>query len=148
MAGEAGHRLIGVFRRLDDPYNHAKAFVEILDMTSQKLTFARVSEVSLNRCLRWHPGGLNSWSLSDWFTALAGEVGEAGNVIKKLNRVRDGMVGNRETPDYLRVALGKELADCYLYLDLLAQAAGVDLAEAVCEKFNEVSTRNGFPERL
>ena len=93
------------------------------------LTFSEVSEVSLARCLRWHPGGLNSWSLSDWFTALAGEVGEAGNVIKKLNRVRDGMIGNRETPDDLRAALGKELADCYLYLDLLAQAADVDLAE-------------------
>lgn len=112
------------------------------------LTFSEVSEVSLSRSLRWHPGGLNSWSLSDWFTALAGEVGEAGNVIKKLNRVRDGMIGNKETPEDLRAALGKELADCYLYLDLLAQAAGVNLADAICKKFNEVSVRNGFPERL
>jgi NTP pyrophosphatase (non-canonical NTP hydrolase) len=147
MVGQESHRLVGTFRRLDDPYNHSKAYVRVLDMQGP-LTFSEVSEVSLDRCLRWHPGGLNSWSLSDWFTALAGEVGEAGNVIKKLNRVRDGIVGNRETPEDLRVALGKELADCYLYLDLLAQAAGVDLADAICKKFNEVSVRNGFPERL
>jgi len=107
-----------------------------------------ISRVNLERCQRWHVSGLNSWSLSDWFTAFAGEVGELGNVIKKLNRVRDGMVGNKVTPEQLRVALGEEIADCYLYLDLLAQAAGVDLAVVVRDKFNEVSHRNGFPERL
>jgi NTP pyrophosphatase (non-canonical NTP hydrolase) len=107
-----------------------------------------ISSVNLKRCLRWHPAGLKSWSLSDWFTAFAGEVGEMGNVIKKLNRVRDGMVGNKETPEELSRALGKEIADCYIYLDLLAQAADVDLEEVVRLKFNEVSVRNGFPERL
>jgi NTP pyrophosphatase (non-canonical NTP hydrolase) len=107
-----------------------------------------ISRVSLSRALRWHPEGLHSWSLSDWFTAYAGEVGELGNVIKKLNRARDGMVGNKETPAQLQDAMGKEIADCYLYLDLLAQAAGVNLSEAIQKKFNEVSERNGFPERL
>jgi hypothetical protein len=34
---------------------------------------------------------LDSWSLSDWFTATLGELGEAANVAKKLNRVRDGI---------------------------------------------------------
>jgi len=98
--------------------------------------------------LRWHPAGLRSWSLSDWYTALAGECGEAGNVIKKLNRVRDGIVGNKETPEQLRQSLGDELADVYLYLDLLAQAAEIDLPAAIERKFNAVSERHGFPERL
>jgi NTP pyrophosphatase (non-canonical NTP hydrolase) len=108
----------------------------------------RISEVNLQRCLRWHPGGLSSWTLSDWAVALAGEVGELCNVIKKMNRDRDGLVGNKETPTELAVALHKEMADVYLYLDLLAQAASVDLPTAIASKFNEVSARNGFPERI
>lgn len=111
-------------------------------------SMTHVSIISLKRALRWHPIGLHSWSLSDWFTALAGEVGEAGNVIKKLNRLRDGIQGNKETPDQLRRQLSDELADVYLYLDLLAQAAHVDLPAAIVRKFNATSERLGFPERL
>jgi hypothetical protein len=35
------------------------------------------SRVNRQRAKRWHPKGLDSWSLSDWATALAGEVGDA-----------------------------------------------------------------------
>jgi NTP pyrophosphatase (non-canonical NTP hydrolase) len=107
-----------------------------------------ISRINLTRCLRWHPQGLNSWSLSDWAVALAGEAGELCNVVKKLNRERDGLVGNKETPGALLASLQAEAADVYLYLDLFAQAAGFDLAESVRIKFNAVSMRNGFPERL
>lgn len=107
-----------------------------------------ISKVNLARCVRWHPAGINSWSLSDWAVALSGEVGELCNVIKKLNRERDGLVGNKERYNELCMSLQKELADVYLYLDLLAQAAGMDLSSAIAHKFNEVSVRNGFPERL
>lgn len=31
---------------------------------------------------------IGDWSLSDWMTALTGEVGEAANIVKKLNRHR------------------------------------------------------------
>src|SRR5579863_8864575 len=104
-------------------------------------SLSHISDVSLARCLRWHPGGLQSWSLSDWGVALAGECGEVCDVIKKLNRVRDGMGGNKRSPAELRADLADEIADVYLYLDLLAQAAGVDLSSAVTKKFNEVSER-------
>lgn len=119
-----------------------------MGMTTQPLTFAAVSRTNLRRCQRWHPGGITSWSLSDWAVALAGELGEACDVIKKLNRARDGLIGNRMNEEELLAELPKELADIYLYLDLLAQAAGIDLAAAVRAKFNEVSDRNGFPEKL
>lgn len=79
-----------------------------------------ISNKNYTRCLRWHPAGINSWSLSDWAVALSGEVGELCNVVKKLNR----------------------------HLDLFAAAAGIDLSKAIVDKFNEVSIRNGFPERL
>jgi NTP pyrophosphatase (non-canonical NTP hydrolase) len=79
---------------------------------------------------------------------MAGEAGELCNVVKKLNRERDGLPGNRLTADELRAELRKEIADVYLYLDLLAQREGIDMAEAIREKFNEVSEKNGFPDRL
>lgn len=89
---------------------------------------------------------LNSWSLSDWFTATAGELGEAGNVIKKLNRVRDGIPGNKVPAAVLHIALGEELADVAIYLDLLAQAAGFDLDEIREAKFRATSERIGYME--
>jgi len=109
---------------------------------------SRLHEANASRGKRWHPSGLVSWSLSDWFTAMAGEVGELGNVVKKLNRARDGLKGNKETAEELRAMLAKEAADILIYLELFSQVAGFDLVEATREKFNEVSERNGFPERL
>ena len=41
-----------------------------------------------------------------------------------------------------------ELADTFTYLDLLATAAGIDLERAVISKFNQVSAKNNFPERI
>ena len=88
-----------------------------------------------------HP--LDAWSLSDWFTALFGELGEAANLAKKLNRVRDGLGGNTESPEVLRAKLRQELADGFIYLDLLAQAAGIDLPQAVVDTFNAKSRERG-----
>lgn len=113
-----------------------------------RLTFAALREVSLRRCLRWHPRGISEWSLSDWAVATAGELGEACNVIKKLNRERDGIVGNTIAPAELQSMLADELADVAIYLDLLAAAAGIDLEAAIVKKFNAVSERNDFPERI
>jgi len=106
------------------------------------------SKLNRQRSDRWHPAGLNSWSLSDWAVALSGETGELCNVIKKLNRSRDGLVGNNASDSELRAQLADEIADVFCYLDLIAQAAGVELDEAVRIKFNKVSDRNGFPERI
>lgn len=111
-------------------------------------SIAEISRLNLQRCLRWHPQGINSWSLADWAVAMAGEAGELCNVVKKLNRVRDGLPGNTATPLELRKELIKEIADVYLYLDLLAQSEDIDLFQAVKSKFNEVSIKHGFPERL
>jgi NTP pyrophosphatase (non-canonical NTP hydrolase) len=87
---------------------------------------------------------LSSWSMSDWMTATLGELGEAANIVKKLNRVRDGIKGNKETPDQLRAALADELADAYIYLDLMFQAAGVDLPTAIRSKFDRTSAKIGY----
>lgn len=91
-----------------------------------------------------HP--LNSWSLSDWMTATAGEIGEAANVIKKLNRYRDGVPGNKESESDLRQRLADEIADSVIYLDLLAQAAGFDLETIRDAKFAKTSQKIGYIE--
>lgn len=108
------------------------------------------SRLNLNRCEspKGFAHALHSWSLSDWFTATMGELGEAANIAKKLNRVRDGIPGNRETPDELRAQLADEIADTFIYLDLLAQAAGIDLADAVPDKFNRTSVKIAYPEMM
>ncbi len=68
---------------------------------------------------------------------LAGEVGEACNVIKKLARERLGIRGTRAT----KAALAEELADVIICVDLIAMHMGIDLAHAVEEKFNATSAK-------
>jgi NTP pyrophosphatase (non-canonical NTP hydrolase) len=87
---------------------------------------------------------LDSWSLSDWMTATAGELGEAANVAKKLNRVRDGIPGNAESEATLRANLADEIADAFIYLDLMAQSQGIDLGVAVRSKFDRTSKKIGY----
>ena len=110
------------------------------------LTFDAFRKANLTRCLKWHPKGIGSWSPSDWLTAITGELGEAASLIKMMNRERDGLPGNKFQPTVGHLA--KELADVVTYVDLLAASFNIDLAEAVAIKFNEVSERVGFPDRI
>lgn len=125
------------------------------------LTFQEVSATNAKRCDRWHEGfppressalPSDQWNGADWSNAMQGEAGEAGNVVKKLRRLETGIGGNRKTGDLTREdllgKLGEELADAFLYMDLLATFYGIDLAEAVRGKFNSISVEMGFPERL
>jgi NTP pyrophosphatase (non-canonical NTP hydrolase) len=100
-----------------------------------------LSRTNLKRCLLWHPGGVEDWSLSDWAVAAAGEMGEVCDAIKKLNRTRDGIKASKTATIE---DVGKEIADTVLYLDLLAQRIGFNLADLIEQKFNEVSAREGF----
>ena len=77
-------------------------------------------------------------------TELAGEVGEACNVVKKLERERLGIRGSRATKEQL----AEELADVIICVDLLAMEFGIDLGEAVRTKFNATSEKYGLPTRL
>ena len=89
---------------------------------------------------------MDSWSLSDWMTAVTGEVGEAANIVKKLNRCRDGIPGNAESEPQLRALLADEIADAAIYLDLLAQAAGFDLETIRDAKFAKTSAKIGYTD--
>lgn len=113
-----------------------------------QLSFAELRKANVARCLKWHPDGIESWSLADWFAGASGEMGELGGDIKCLNRCRDGLPGNKKTEAEIRANIPKEIADVIFYLDLLAAREGIDLSAAIRQKFNEVSERVGFPEKL
>ena len=115
------------------------------------LTFAEVTAANVTRAEKWHPGFPKDeeWSLADWSNAMCGEAGETANVVKKIRRYECGLRNELDGHvEELRSKLAKELADVYLYLDLLAVKAGVDLPAAIVAKFNLVSERQGFPDRL
>jgi NTP pyrophosphatase (non-canonical NTP hydrolase) len=116
------------------------------------LTFGEFAEANRTRCTS--PDGFNHsldlWSLSDWMTAVLGELGEAANIAKKLNRCRDGIPGNPQdqTEEKLRTMFQDEIADTFIYLDLLAQSQGFQLADAVVAKWNRTAEKIGWPGRL
>lgn len=109
-----------------------------------KLSFENLREQNTKRCEDvFHP--IDSWSPTDWATAMAGECGEACNEIKKLRRL-DGADKRIDTPfnrQELVKKTAKELADLIIYADLLAARLNIDLGQAVVEKFNEVSEKRG-----
>lgn len=80
------------------------------------------------------------WTLADWSNAMCGEAGEAANIVKKIRR------GDRD-PDLVR-KLGDELADLSAYIDLLAHHAGIDLDQAIEDKYNRLAFALGAPTTL
>lgn len=71
---------------------------------------------------------------------LAGEVGEACNIIKKLERERLGMRGSRARLE----DLAEELADVIICTDLIAIRYNINLDEAVRNKFNKTTDKVGL----
>jgi len=86
----------------------------------------------------------NQISLSYRGNELAGEVGEACNIIKKLERERMDIRGSRSTLD----ELADELADVIICVDLICMHEGIDLEKAVRDKFNATSNKYGLETRL
>lgn len=126
------------------------------------LTFAKLRAMNLSRGRRWHPGfpeTRDGWTGGDWSNASLGELGELvevlgklmqiGNTVKKVRRKEESLSGAVD-PDFdtLKQHLANEIADVVIYLDLLAAFYGLDLASAVKDKFNFISEREGFPQRL
>lgn len=71
---------------------------------------------------------------------LAGEIGEACNIIKKLERERLGVVGSRATVHQL----ARELADGIICIDLVAAHQNISLWPVVVDVFNARSRQLNF----
>lgn len=108
-------------------------------MSNENAVYSTLRSANKARQLQWDGSGAITATYQA--TELAGEVGEACNVIKKLERERLGLVGSRDTVEHL----AEELADSVIVLDLIAQRYGIDLfGDAVPRKFNATSRKNGF----
>jgi hypothetical protein len=134
-------------------------------VTAVGLDLEILARTNAERCGRWHPPESEPWSLADWSNAMCGEAGEAANMVKKLRRIetgtdtgpwhqRDGHpLGRDDQARVLAKGIGLELADVVIYADLVAQEltrkyGGYNLSNLIVTKFNAVSHREGFPERL
>lgn len=95
-----------------------------------------------SRQKEWNQG--KSIPLSYLGNEMAGEVGEACNVMKKLERERLGIRGSRATIEQL----ADELADVVICADMVAMAEGIDLDAAIVRKFNATSEKLGLAARL
>lgn len=112
-------------------------------------TIRDISAVNRARCDRWHQD-VEPWTGADWSNAMQGEAGEAGNVVKKLRRLETSAAARADefSQQPLIDKLALEMADTYLYWDLLGYHYGIDLPDAIRLKFNATSREFGFPERL
>ena len=102
----------------------------------------RLRDANVARQAEWDPD--NRITLEYRGNEMAGEVGEACNVIKKLARERMGIPGSRASI----YNLAEELADVVICADLIAMHIGIDLGDAVKEKFNKTSAKIGLRTRI
>jgi NTP pyrophosphatase (non-canonical NTP hydrolase) len=99
-------------------------------------------QASLARMAEWHPDVRPDLSFRG--NELAGETGEACNVIKKLERERLGHRGSRDTVAHL----AEEIADVIIVAEIIAQEAGFELGPAIIAKFNDTSEKYGLSTRM
>lgn len=110
-------------------------------------TLAQLRRANLSRMPRFGHGDIHSpggWKAMNWGCAVAGEVGELCNVLKKYDR----QMPTDPSQDMLLPEIADELADVLIYLDLLAAFFDLKLARIIASKFNRTSKKFGFPERI
>lgn len=133
-----------------------------------------LSRINYERCREWHTDP-DEWSVNDWAAAMAGEVGEIGlavddfllallaeanrtaahygralDLCKKLRRMTSNVDSNNNPPSIEDAieAIGKEVADGFLYSDLLMHRLRLDTETVIMSKFNEISDRENLPQRM
>lgn len=123
-----------------------------------ELTISEISEINNERKREWHNDADTDWSPAEWGNAFAGECGELCNYLKKILRHDMGIrqLAIKEGSEYenpaVRQALidkaAKEIADSFLYLNIIADELNIDMYQAIVQKFNEVSERENLPQRM
>ena len=115
-----------------------------------KLDLTKFREINVQRA-KYGFKCYDNQPITYWTTALAGEVGELCNMVKKIQRVELGGVDGGSsytakdiTPDMLK----DEIGGIAIYLDLLASLLGISLEDAIIETFNNKSTQLGFKEKM
>lgn len=115
-------------------------------MSGPGLDLRTLREASVRRCEESF-GACYDWSPADWSNAMAGEAGELLEVllplIVKTNSICNLTKKIQRGDDISLDEIGKEIADVVIYADLLSNRLGIDLSDAIRQKFDEVSTRIG-----
>lgn len=110
-------------------------------VTYAELRAANARRLPLFRNARGEPAHARAdgadWSLASWSNATLGELGEAANLVKKLQR-------GDMTLEAARAAIGDEIADAMTYLDIFAAQAGVDLGREICLRHVGHADRIGY----
>ena len=101
-----------------------------------ELTFVRFQQFNANRQRHFRH---DPWPAHLWALAIAGEAGELCNLLKKV--VRGDFTLEAKRDEVL-----KEVADVITYCDLLMTCLDARTSEELIKKFNEVSTRVGYPQ--
>jgi NTP pyrophosphatase (non-canonical NTP hydrolase) len=102
-----------------------------------ELTFVKFQEVNSIRCVKGFKSTIDEWNPMEWACALSGEVGELCNLLKKR-------YGRGEKIPMEQIA--DEVADVFIYLDLLATHLRLDMETVIKTKFNKTSKKVGVPE--
>jgi NTP pyrophosphatase (non-canonical NTP hydrolase) len=103
---------------------------------------ATLRKKNYERQMEWDP--TDAITLEYRGNELAGEVGEACNVVKKLARERLGLRGSRADNQML----AEELADVIICVDLIAMMLDIDMESAVAHKFNATSEKYNLITRI
>lgn len=98
----------------------------------------QLRRANIARDAEWNPNKLLSLSFRG--NELGGEIGEAQNCLKKIERERLGLVGSRATVDQL----AEEIADSHICLDLIAMEFNISTAAWIAKKFNKTSRERGL----
>lgn len=104
--------------------------------------FRKLAIANAARQQEWDPN--NKVTIAYRGNELAGEVGEACNVLKKLERERLGIRGSRATKEQA----AEELADVIICASLIANDLSLDLWPAVIAKFNKTSEAYSLETKL
>lgn len=105
--------------------------------------FEKLRRATVTRNREWNPNG-NPVPVAFRLLEIGGEVGELQNAGKKLARHDLGLVGGTTDTTNLR----EELGDVIICAELIAQHYGIDLWQAVADKFNATSVKHNFNTRL
>jgi len=121
-----------------------------LTEANKALHLADLAKANAERCNEvFHP--IDDWSPTDWACAMAGECGEACNEVKKLRRRMphfDRAFAHDPREEAALNRVGAEIADMVIYADLLCQRLGINLEDAIREKFNKVSEEHFSDVRI
>lgn len=95
-------------------------------MEDSKMHFLKkLRNANIARTKEWSQGAAKPFALIFWANELGGEIGEACNVLKKLDREHTYKVrGSYDTVDHL----AEEFGDIIICCDLLALHSGIDLS--------------------